>query len=87
MPRNARFWRNVVLIALAHVALIAGMNPLERGSEGLIESRDHRVVGCRWRSVDERIGKNKNRQHLNSQLLRPNQENPNGMKPQTKSLQ
>jgi TonB family protein len=25
MPRNARFWRNVVLIALAHVALIAGL--------------------------------------------------------------
>ena len=25
MPRNARFWRNVVLIALAHVALIAAL--------------------------------------------------------------
>jgi periplasmic protein TonB len=25
MPRNARFWRNLVLIALAHVALIAGL--------------------------------------------------------------
>jgi TonB family protein len=25
MPRNARFWRNVVLIAVAHVALIAGL--------------------------------------------------------------
>ena len=25
MPRNARFWRNVLLIALAHVALIAGL--------------------------------------------------------------
>jgi len=25
MPRNVRFWRNVVLIALAHVALIAGL--------------------------------------------------------------
>jgi TonB family protein len=25
MPRNIRFWRNVILIALAHVALIAGL--------------------------------------------------------------
>jgi TonB family protein len=25
MPRNAGFWRNVILIALAHVALIAGL--------------------------------------------------------------
>jgi TonB family protein len=25
MPSNARFWRNVVLVALAHVALIAGL--------------------------------------------------------------
>jgi TonB family protein len=25
MPQNARFWRNVALIALAHVALIAGL--------------------------------------------------------------
>jgi TonB family protein len=25
MPRNARFWRNVVLIALAHVTLIVGL--------------------------------------------------------------
>src|SRR6266511_4957071 len=25
MPKDGRFWRNVVLIALAHIALIAGL--------------------------------------------------------------
>ena len=32
-------------------------HPLERGSEGAIESREHRVVGWRGRSLGRRIGK------------------------------
>ena len=54
---GGRFWVNVVLIALAHLALIAGLIPLECCSEGIIESGEHRVVGWRGRSLGRRIGK------------------------------
>jgi TonB family protein len=33
MPRNARFWRNVTLIGLAHVALIVGLIRWSRGTK------------------------------------------------------
>ena len=70
---GGRFWRNVVLIALAHVALIAGTNPLECSSEAIIESQKASCgSGGAGDLAGRRTGKTANRHHQRSHPLRLN---------------
>ena len=86
MSKNPRFWRNVLLIALAHVALIAGLIRWSVAARASSNPESIVWLGGAGEYLGRRMEKLGSRHHQSSQPLRLNSAGRNRMKPQTKSL-